>query len=307
MAAWGSQSFIRLCAVLWRASQVAPCSGRQNIDTMSSTPSLTPARPVTARPVPRWLAISRGRAFLTHLLSSAVIVSAVCVLVFFVWYPHPYFQISGAWNPLRVLIGVDLVLGPLLTLLIFKPGKKGLWFDLSVILAVQLAAFVYGVTVIYGERPYFNVFAVDRFTVLTHSDVDPAEWEKASGRLGAKSLVGPVLAVALRPTDPAAQQRLIDETVFGGKPDIDHRPELWVPYQEQVSQVVARARPLSTLRSSRPDVSVQIERLPDRLGLPAQRLGVLPVTVRERYLLLVIDMVTGAPLEAIEQDPWATN
>ncbi len=272
---------------------------------MSSTTASIPEGPLSVRPAPHWLAISRGRAFLTHLLSSAVVVGAVCVLVFFVWYPHPYFQISGAWNPLRVLIGVDLVLGPLLTLLLFKPGKKGLWFDLSVILIVQMAALVYGVTVIYGERPYFNVFAVDRFTVLAHSEVDTTEWEKASDRLGAKPLAGPVLAVAMRPTDPAAQQRLLDETVFGGKPDIDHRPELWVPYRENVSQVLANARPLSTLHSSRPDVRAEIERLPARLGLPAQRLGFVPVAVRERYLALVIDTNTGVPLDVVEQDPWA--
>jgi hypothetical protein len=274
---------------------------------MSSATSLTPERPFAARPVPRWLAISRGRAFLTHLLWSAAIVSAVCALVFFVWYPHPYFRISGAWHPLRVLIGVDLVLGPLLTLLLFKPGKKGLWFDLCFILIAQLAAFVYGVTVIYSERPYFNVFAVDRFSVLTRPEVDQGEWDRASGRLGAKPLVGPVLAVAMRPTEPAAQQRLLDETVFGGKPDIDHRPESWVRYPEQMSQVVARARPLSALHSSRPGVRAQIEQLPGRLGLPAQRLGFLPIAARERYLALVIDTTTGVPLEAIEQDPWAED
>jgi hypothetical protein len=271
---------------------------------MNST-SLTLERSPTARSAPRWLAISRGRAFLTHLVSSAVIVGAVCILVFFVWYPHPYFQISGAWNPLRVLIGVDLVLGPLLTALLFKPAKKGLVFDLCVIFVVQVAALVYGVAVIYGERPYFNVFAVDRFTVLTRSDVDAAEWERASERLGAKPLVGPVLAVAMRPTDPAAQQRLLDETVFGGKPDIDHRPESWVPYREQVSQVVARATPLGTLGGLRREAREQIEHLAARLGLPAQRLGLLPVEVRQRYLTLVIDMTSGAPLEAIEQDPLA--
>src|SRR5437762_10459463 len=110
-------------------SQVVTYSVRQNIDeehpnryrVMSSTPLSTSEQRTKSPAALRWLAISRRRAFLTHLLSSAVIVSAVCVLVFFVWYPHPYFRISGAWNPLRVLIGVDLVLGPLLTLLVFKP------------------------------------------------------------------------------------------------------------------------------------------------------------------------------------------
>jgi hypothetical protein len=54
-------------------------------------------------------------------------------------------------------------------------------------------------------------------------------------------------------------------------------------------------------------VTAQIERLPARLGLPAERLGFVPVIARERYLALVIDTTTGVPLEAIEQDPWAAD
>ena len=135
-----------------------------------------------------WLQISRPRAFLSHLALSAVVVGAVCALIFFVWYPHPYFQAVGAWNVLRILVGVDLVLGPVLTLILFKPGKRGLKFDLAFIACVQLAALAYGVNVIYGERPYFNVFAVDRFTVYAYQDVDSEQWNAgvAAGRLDAK-------------------------------------------------------------------------------------------------------------------------
>src|SRR5688500_20304254 len=113
--------------------------------------------PLEAAQVPSWLQISRSRAFSTHLAFSAVIVGAVCALIFFVWYPHPYFQAVGAWNVLRILVGVDLVLGPVLTLILFKPAKRGPKLDLAFIPCVQVAALCHALTVICRDRPYFTV------------------------------------------------------------------------------------------------------------------------------------------------------
>ena len=257
-------------------------------------------------PVPGWLEVSRPRAFLSHLALTAVVVGAVCALIFFVWYPHPYFQAVGAWNVLRILVGVDLVLGPVLTLILFKPGKRGLKFDLAFIACVQIAALVYGVNVIYGERPYFNVFAVDRFTVYAYRDVDGEQWHAAlaTGRLDAKPGRGPALVVATRPTDPVAFQRLVDETTVGGKPDIDRRPEFWSRYDEAVAQVVARQRPLTTLRAARPESAAAIVALAARLGLPEERLGFVPMIAKNRDVSMVVDAATGEPLEVLDVDPW---
>jgi hypothetical protein len=253
-----------------------------------------------------WLDVSRPRAFLSHLALSAGIVAVVCTLIFFVWYPDPYFQAVGAWNVLRVLVGVDLVLGPVLTLILFKPGKWGLKFDLAFIACVQLAALVYGVTVIYRERPYFTVFAVDRFTVHAYKDVDATEWQDAveAGRVEAKPWRGPMLAVATRPTDEAAYQRLIDETVFGGLPDIDRRPEFWSRYAEQAQQVVARQQPLATLRAARPQAAAAIADVTRRLGVTEERLGFVPMIAKNRDVSMIVDAATGAPLEVIDVDPW---
>ena len=117
--------------------------------------------------------MSKTRAFLLHLSISATIVGIVCALIFFVWYPQPFFQIAGASSVLKVLIGVDLIVGPLLTLLLYKPGKPKLLFDMSCIALIQIVALVYGTAIIFSERPYYLVFAVDRFEVLAHRDVDP--------------------------------------------------------------------------------------------------------------------------------------
>jgi len=133
-------------------------------ETWNNAAEQTSQRPETRR------VVTRARAFWTHLAISSAIVGAACAVIFFVWYPYPYFQAAGAWNVLRVLIGVDLVLGPLLTLIVFKPGKRGLKSDLACIALVQIAALVYGLTVIHRERPYFMVFALDRFFLLSEPE-----------------------------------------------------------------------------------------------------------------------------------------
>ena len=77
-------------------------------------------------------------AFLIHLGISAAFVSALAAVVYIIWYPPPYFGFDGGWNVMRMVILVDVVLGPLLTLVVFRRGKQGLARDLAIIALVQL-------------------------------------------------------------------------------------------------------------------------------------------------------------------------
>ena len=70
--------------------------------------------------------MSRFSAFAIHLLISFVIFIAITYLVVFKWYPDIFFDTDGGWRGMRIIIAVDLVLGPLLTLVVFKAGKPGL-------------------------------------------------------------------------------------------------------------------------------------------------------------------------------------
>ena len=108
--------------------------------------------------------MTQARAFAIHLTASVTIFLIFLGILFFVWYPAPYFEIDGGWTVLLILAGAHLALGPLLTLIVFEPGKPGLKFDLICIVLVQLGALLYGGTLIYQQRPAFVVFAVDRFT-----------------------------------------------------------------------------------------------------------------------------------------------
>lgn len=249
-----------------------------------------------------WRELSKRRAFLMHLAFSAVIVGAVCVTIFALWYPPPYFAVRGAWNVLRVLIGVDLVLGPLLTLILFRPNKPGLGLDVTMIAMIQLAALVYGTSVIFQERPYYTVFAVDRFEVLARGDVNPVA--AAAVEFARKPLRGPALVVAERPADVQEFQRLLAETVFEGKPDLERRPEYWRPYAQHHDEILARAQPLAELAARNSDTAEQVARASRALDRGADSLVFVPVIGTDGPMTFVLDPATLQPVDALPIDPW---
>ena len=82
------------------------------------------------------------------------------------------FAAAGGWQGIRIVIGVNLVLGPLLTLIVYditKP-RKVLYRDLLVIALIQLSCLTVGVYIVFHERPIAAIYAYDKFYVLKHSD-----------------------------------------------------------------------------------------------------------------------------------------
>lgn len=251
---------------------------------------------------PKTVTAAKLRAFLTHLTLSFVVVGSVCALIFFVWYPSPYFEAKGAWNVLRVLLGVDLMVGPILTLILYRPNKWGLKFDMTVIVMLQLGALIYGTTTIFMERPYFVVFAVDRFEVIAKREVDVAAIEDP--RLLEKPLVGPIPVVAVRPDDIAGMQRLIDEVMFQGKPDIERRPEYWKPYGEAKHRVLERIQPLRKLLAHSPETRARIERIAEAHGRSLHSLGYLPLVGQDRDFAFLVDATDATLIDLVDADPW---
>lgn len=252
---------------------------------------------------------SRYAAFTAHFAVSTVVLAAVCAITFFLWYPQPYFSVDGTGNALRVLAAIFLGVGPLLTLVVFKPGKWGLKFDLYVIASLQLATLLYGTFMLYRGRPAFTVFAVDRFYVLSREDIVASQLADrtlmASARIGIQPDRGPLLVAALRPDDPIARDKLLTETLLEGQPDIERRPEFWTRYANGVSDVLARARPLSTLGAAAPKQT--IASIAAGLGRPVTDLGYLPLVSRKHDFSMIVDLTNGRPVGVIDVDPWGTS
>lgn len=117
-----------------------------------------------------FLDITRKQAFLTHLAVSTCIFFIISYLIFFRWFPEFYFYLDGGIRAITTIFFVDFVLGPCLTLLVFKPGKKSLKFDMAVILLLQLSALSWGISSVYTERSGATVFYYGRFACIAHDD-----------------------------------------------------------------------------------------------------------------------------------------
>ena len=69
------------------------------------------------------MGMSRWKAAGIHLGLSVVVAIGVVLLLYYVWYPQPFFDASGGKFLLMLLVGVDVVLGPLITWIIFDTKK----------------------------------------------------------------------------------------------------------------------------------------------------------------------------------------
>ena len=112
----------------------------------------------------------RFKAFGIHLALSIAVILIFLLIVTQFWYPGPLFKLEGVWQGLQILIPVDAVLDPILTLLLYVPGKKGLKLDLTIIAVLQVGALAYGGMLIYKQRPVAYAFVADRFGVVLASE-----------------------------------------------------------------------------------------------------------------------------------------
>src|SRR5690349_3518054 len=115
--------------------------------------------------------MSRWKAASIHSLFSLIVAAALGWLLLGLWYPPPYFHAAGADELMLLLVGVDLAIGPLLTLIVFRSGKRGLRFDLTAIAVLQTAALIYGLSVVLKSRPIFLVSAMDHFVLVAANEI----------------------------------------------------------------------------------------------------------------------------------------
>jgi hypothetical protein len=110
------------------------------------------------------LLITKLKATAVHLSMSVALFIYLAYQIYYNWYPEPYFSVDGGWEGMRLVGAVDLVLGPLITFLIFDLGKsrRAILFDLITIAVIQLAALSYGVYSTYTQRPV-AVVVFDQF------------------------------------------------------------------------------------------------------------------------------------------------
>jgi hypothetical protein len=247
--------------------------------------------------------MSRWKAAAIHFSISAAVAVIVGALLLGLWYPPPYFHAAGADVLVLLLVSVHLALGPLLTLIVFRAGKRGLRFDLTAIALVQTIALIYGLSIILQSRPVFLVAAVDRFVLVSANEV--TDEDLADGRDEAfrtRSWTGPRLVAAELPADPKERSDLID-LAFAGR-DIQNLPKYYHSYLSESADLLAKAKPVAQLRKRRSADQELLDQWLSKSGRTESSLVWLPLRARKADMTMLLDAQTAQPLQALAIDPW---
>jgi len=233
--------------------------------------------------------LNRWTAAAIHLGISALIAITVVAVMLALWYPQPYFDAMGGTGLLKILVGVDVAIGPLLTLIIFDRRKKSLRFDLSVIAFLQIAALVYGVYIMFEARPVYTVFVKGLFEVVPADQLDPADLAAGPAEYRTLSLTGPrVIGVRFPDQSNAEEWNKLVFSAVAGK-DIQNFPKYYVPYGDVVATVLDKSRPLSALLKDHPERDAAVRAMVARSGQSQDGLAYLPLIGRGEPMTAVID------------------
>lgn len=240
---------------------------------------------------------ARLNAFLIHLLISTCIAAAVIGVVFFVWYPAPLHTAAGVTQIFLLLLTVDVVLGPLLTLIVYKTGKKTLIMDLTIIALLQLGALSYGVWTVAEGRPAWLVFGADRFELVRIPDIDQRNIG-THALYSSPAWTGPQWVGADLPFDLEQRNDIIFESVSGGF-DIYQRPNLYRPLQDMKNNIQLHAKELSLLNNynAAADVQKTLYKYPTATAW-------LPLRANHQDMVVLMDKNSASVVAIVDLRPW---
>lgn len=250
---------------------------------------------------------SRFKASGIHLGISLAIALCAALLVFIIWYPYPYREISGGRELFILIIAVDVIMGPLLTFAVFDVAKprKVLRLDLCVIGVLQLVALTYGIWTVAAARPVHLVFEIDRFRVVHAIEIEPERLSLAPVGLRQLPLTGPTL-LSVREFKDAKESFDATMAALDGAP-LGARPDLWQSYEAAKPQVLKQAKPLAELKTRFPADVVNIDNaLASALasGRKSSDIGYIPMIGRKTFWTVLIDTKTAEVIAFVPIDSF---
>ena len=248
--------------------------------------------------------LTRWQAAGSHLGISALIGTIVLAAMILVWYAPPYFEAAGGNDLVLLMVGIDVALGPLLTLAVFNPrkGMGKLRLDLAIIGFLQIAALAYGVYVMFIARPSYLVYAVDRFDLVMANTLPDNELAKASPPYDRRPLGKPPTVGARVPEDP----KLKEESLFlalGGV-DLTMQPRFYEPYEKIAKDAAKRAHPIKKLRELNPADNARIDKAIRDAGRDEGGLAYLGAAAPNRDFAVIVDQSSGAIVDKVMLKPW---
>lgn len=241
---------------------------------------------------------SRIKFFIGHLFISLIIALLVMGFVFFVWYPSPLASAVGVTHIFLMLLVIDVILGPLLGLLVYKEGKKTLKMDLSIIILIQIIALIYGVYSIAQARPVWIAFNYDRFELVRNNEIKVEHVKQALPRYQQPTWLQAEYVGVKQATDPQELQIEQMGAMLNGI-SLAQYPERYIPLEQVSEQMKMKAHALSELNRWNSDMVVQqkIRAYPEATAwIPLETYGV--------PMVVLINKDKGEVVKIVDLRPW---
>lgn len=246
--------------------------------------------------------MNRWKAAGIHLAIGLVLIGTIVALIFHFWFPHALYRIAGMDRLLVTMLCVDIVAGPMLTLIVYKRGKPSLRFDLSVIALLQACFLGYALHTAWVSRPVFLVWAIDKMSLVFANDIDAGDL--AAGSVpGSNTLswTGPRLFATRLPKDPAKREKAVLQLIKS-RNSVEHLPRFYLPYGEVRASILWWSRPVadpaagaSAAKAADPELQSAIA----ATGKPASALRVVKIESSRDASRLLIDATTAEPLQVV--------
>jgi hypothetical protein len=240
---------------------------------------------------------SRIWAFGAHFFISVALGILLSVLVFLVWYPGALSRLMGVPRIFLMLVGIDVLIGPCLTLLVYDLGKPELKRDLLIIAVLQVLALTWGVRAVAEARPVYLVFNAQRFDVVLANQLSPENVAKGRPEWQKIPWFGPRIIGARRPQDPAENDKLLRQALGGGD-DIQMLPQYYVGLDQLQNDVLRAARSIAELHTHNSNEKILAE-------TPGRRdVRFIPLSGPGGDGVVWVDTVAGSYVGTGLLNPW---
>lgn len=238
------------------------------------------------------------RAFAIHVIISLLIGGVCASIVFFIWYPYPLAKAVGVTHIFLMLLVIDIILGPLLTFLIYKQGKKTLKLDLFVIVLFQISALCYGMWTVYQGKPAWLVFNANRFDVVRIIEIDKRKINQAKDEYHTLSLLSPKWVAAVSPQNIEDNNKILFEAVFTGI-DIAQRPELYQDLNDVKDKIQNKALGFELLDNynNSENVAKILSKYPNADAW-------LPLKANAVDMVVLVNKETANIIKIVDLRPW---
>ncbi|WPC34567.1 type IV pilin accessory protein [Acinetobacter sp. YWS30-1] len=240
----------------------------------------------------------RQNFFLGHLLISVLIALAALALVFFVWYPSPLATAAGVTCIFLMLLVIDVILGPLLGLLVYKEGKKTLKMDLMVIILIQIAALSYGLYSIAQARPVWIAFNHDRFELVRNNELKTENIMHAQAQYQQPTWLQPQY-VAVKPADDPQERQIEQMSAMLNGISLAQYPERYIAINQAKTQIQSQVRDLSQLKQWNDEKKIQAV-----FGQHPQANSWLPLETYGLAMVVLINKEKAEVVKIVDLRPW---